>query len=308
MRITEITRRDISELLGKNTYSWYGRLDEIEFLGRLYNLESLPSTDDRHDTATGDIRQHRIWNWDWHDDWVFSDDRFELESGDDKIYLRFLAETLHPAVRPDTPEAERLCELYNQSLIHDGYQLVENSRLSGKPVYVGRDVGVGQAPGVNAAMTAFSHADLGYVRHQITKMDKAANEDVELALGTAKELIETCCKTILEDRGVEFKPTDKLQTLVRQTAQELQLTPDDIPDGAKAADTIKRLLSNLTQLAQGIVELRDLYGTGHGKSAYTKGLQPRHAKPATGAAATLAVFLIETHEDRSRSETNGNAR
>jgi hypothetical protein len=29
-----------------------------------------------------------------------------------------------------------------------------------------------------------------------------------------------------------------------------------------------------------------------------KGLSPRHAKLAVGAAATLAVFLFDTHKDR----------
>jgi len=78
----------------------------------------------------------------------------------------------------------------------------------------------------------------------------------------------------------------------------LKLTPDDIPDAAKAAGTIRRLLSNLATVTQGLAELRNLYGTGHGKSATSKGLTSRHAKLAAGAATALAVFLFETHEAR----------
>ena len=55
---------------------------------------------------------------------------------------------------------------------------------------------------------------------------------------------------------------------------------------AKAAETIKRLLSNLATITQGIAELRNKYGTGHGKVAKTKGLSPRHAKLAVGAASS----------------------
>jgi len=55
-------------------------------------------------------------------------------------------------------------------------------------------------------------------------------------------------------------------------------------------------LSNLSTVGHGLAELRGLYGTGHGQHGTTAGLAPRHAKLAVGAAATLAMFLFETHE------------
>jgi hypothetical protein len=68
---------------------------------------------------------------------------------------------------------------------------------------------------------------------------------------------------------------------------------------AKASETIKRLLSYLASITQGVAELRsNHYGTWHGKAAGSKGLQPRHAKLAVSAASTLAVFLAETHNER----------
>ena len=87
---------------------------------------------------------------------------------------------------------------------------------------------------------------------------------------------------------------------MKLTTKELQLSPKDIPDGVKAAKTIKKLLNNLTTITQGIAELRGQYGTGHGKHSKFKGLGERHAKPAVGAASTLAVFLMETHEEKMR--------
>lgn len=79
----------------------------------------------------------------------------------------------------------------------------------------------------------------------------------------------------------------------------LDPTPADIPEKAKASENIKRLLSNLASITQGVAELPNHYGTGHGKAAGAKGLQPRHAKLAVGAASTLAVFLAETHNERT---------
>ncbi|MHB8563830.1 MAG: abortive infection family protein, partial [Acidiferrobacteraceae bacterium] len=123
-------------------------------------------------------------------------------------------------------------------------------------------------------------------------------DDPGLAIGTAKELVETCCKTILRERGIEFSKSADLPELVKLTSKELELTPHDIAEKTKASDTIKRLLSNLATITQGIAELRNQYGTGHGKAAGAKGLQSRHAKLAVGAASTLAVFLSETHAAR----------
>jgi hypothetical protein len=131
-------------------------------------------------------------------------------------------------------------------------------------------------------------------------MEASVLNDPSLAIGTAKELVETCCKTILEARNVAFAKSADLPELMKLTIKELELTPDDIPNEAKAADTIKRLLSNLATITQGIAELRNQYGTGHGKAAGAKGLGSRHAKLAVGAASTLAVFLAETYNEKPR--------
>ncbi len=129
-------------------------------------------------------------------------------------------------------------------------------------------------------------------------MESAVENDPGLAIGTAKELVETVCKTILEERGKALESNLDLPKLVKQTAAELKLTPSDIPDEVKASESIKRLLKNLADITYGIAELRNSYGTGHGKSAKSRGLSSRHAKLAVGAASTLAIFLVETHGEQ----------
>ena len=104
MDITSVTRRDILDAIKLESIQWNGRLEEAEFLSRLFDLHALPSTDRRFKDAAGDIWQHRVNNLDWDDDWIFYDDRFNLLSGDDEMFLRFLCETIHPVVRPDPTE------------------------------------------------------------------------------------------------------------------------------------------------------------------------------------------------------------
>src|SRR3954452_24076830 len=101
MNISQLTRRDIVDAMIVEKINWSGRLEEQEFLSRLFNLASLPSLDHRFTDAAGDIWQHRINNHDWEDDWVFYDTRFSLMNGDDETFLSFLCETIHPVVRTD---------------------------------------------------------------------------------------------------------------------------------------------------------------------------------------------------------------
>ena len=118
------------------------------------------------------------------------------------------------------------------------------------------------------------------------------------AIGIAKELIETACKSIFKSRQEECNKNWDLSKLMRETTKLLKLTPDDISNEAKAASSIRQILGSLSSVVQGIAEVRNEYGSGHGKDSGFKGLQPRHAKLAVGAASTLAIYLLETHEIR----------
>ena len=299
--ITLLTRRDIFDYLRTDGGPWWGRLDEVDFLARVYDLESLPSTDPRFNTAGGDIWQHRVNNPDdWEDDWVFSDSRFELASGPDEVLLEFLAQMVHPVVQPNAGRAREIVERTNALLAPDGWMLREHKQMSGRPVYAPARTGTGTGTAVAFAHGVATRIDTAHISQQLTRMEGAVDTDPELAIGTAKEFVESICKTILDDRQVDHDKKDDLPALVKKTSKALQLTPGDISDTAKAAETIKKMLSNLGTIVQGSAELRNAYGTGHGKSKAQaeSPLKPRHARLAVGAAATLGVFLWETHEAR----------
>lgn len=144
--------------------------------------------------------------------------------------------------------------------------------------------------------------DASHLRQHILRIRAAVETDPGLALGASKELVETCCKTILSERGIAFSGSSDLPQLTKAVFKELNLIPDGIPDAAKGADTMKRTLSNLASVAQGITELRNLYGSGHGRDGRWRGVKPRHAQLAVGAASTLATFLMQTHFENRRED------
>jgi len=133
--ITEVTRRSIIDYLSLGI-QWSGRLEENEFLSRIYDLTQIPSTDSRFSTALGDIQQHRRnWN-DWPDEWVFTDQRFNILWASDDEFLKFLCETVHPVVRPDAETAIELVNTYNKYLKNDGWELFQKADVSGRPFLV----------------------------------------------------------------------------------------------------------------------------------------------------------------------------
>jgi len=300
--ISEITRQNIFDEIRVRKVSWSGRLSESDFLSRLYDLDNLPSSDGRFHNAAGDIWQHRVNNpLDWDDDWVFSDQRFDLMQTSDEAFLRFLCEMIHPVVRPDASETGELLAAFNSHLAADGWEIAARTQISGRPVFAGRHRITGSASALLSTKPIVEILNVEYVTQQITRMERSIVSDPELAIGTAKEFVETICKTILQECGETVNATADLPQLIKQVREKLSLLPDNISDMAKGAEIIKRMLSNLGALGQGLAELRGLYGSGHGKNAKSKGLQPRHARLAVGAACTLAVFLFETYQVRKRN-------
>ena len=188
----------------------------------------------------------------------------------------------------DTTASKQIVASLTRFLERDGFKY-ENGSIT----HHGQ---VASLPMVHEAAAAL---DVPELHRQLARLRDAPDEDPGLAIGTAKELVETACKTILHARSVAFDEGADLIALVKATRKELRLLPEDVPSAAKGAGTMKRLLSNLGTVAQALGELRNLYGTGHGKTGAAKGLSARHARLAVGSAATLATFLLETHEERA---------
>jgi hypothetical protein len=178
-------------------------------------------------------------------------------------------------------------------------RLVHWLRKDGYDYVDGRIVPISGIARVTDVRAAAQELNAPHLADTIRRIEAAVDADPSLAIGSAKELIETCCKTILSERGVT-EDLDKLELgpLVKRTAKQLALVPESIPDSARGAESIRRVLSNLATVTQGLAEIRNLYGTGHGKDGKRRGLAPRHARLAVGAATTLATFLLDTHRER----------
>jgi hypothetical protein len=208
--ITEVTRRAIIDYLTASKIPWAGQMQEDAFLGRLYDLAHIPSTDNRYNDAGKDIWKHRVINEDWDDDWVFYDPRFNLLWATDEEFLRFLCETVRPVVRPSTEQAKSIVAFYNMELKADGWQLVETKQISGRPVFNYDRLGFRSA--IFEQPTGWQKVDRQI--HEVrTRLDTAKTEEQFQAVGLL------CREVLISVAQAVFDPSRHITNDVAEVSE-----------------------------------------------------------------------------------------
>lgn len=125
------TKKNILDHFNMEGIKFSGRMSDIDFLSRLYDLKKLPSHDNRYEDALGDVWQHTENNADLQGNWVFDDERFLPANDSDEVFLRFVCEMAHPLVRPDLQEASKVLSITNDWLKEDGWELYPVKDIAG---------------------------------------------------------------------------------------------------------------------------------------------------------------------------------
>jgi hypothetical protein len=140
--------------------------------------------------------------------------------------------------------------------------------------------------------------DPSAIRQQLARIQRALPDDPALAVGSAKELIESTAKVVLKERGLPADDKADLPALVRDAQQALCLHPSATTPGPDGSDAVKKILGSVSGIAIGVAELRNRgYGTGHGPARAPAGLGPRHAHLAVNAAFTWCQLMLDTLAD-----------
>lgn len=141
---------------------------------------------------------------------------------------------------------------------------------------------------------------------EVTKLDSAAvtaawgkalerrERDPDGAITAARTLLESVCKTILEDLprdpGDDWE-RDDLPKLYGRVARELNLSPQDHVD-----KELKRILSGCVNVVVGLGSVRNRVGDAHGGGRRAYRPAQRHAALAVNLAGAMALFLLQTSE------------
>jgi hypothetical protein len=124
------------------------------------------------------------------------------------------------------------------------------------------------------------------------------HEDVEGAITSARTLLETVCKTVLEKQAIEYDEKDDLPALYKKVAIALQLAPS-----LHTEETFKRILGGCTSVVEGLGSLRNKLSDAHGRTtkAAPARASERHAQLAVNLAGAMATFIVQTWEARKRA-------
>ena len=286
------------DMMSIDSVRWAGRLEEPEFLARIWDLKAMPSTDSRYKSADGDIYQHRVNNWDWEDDWLFGDPRFNLQNCPDALFLQFLRQVVHPVVRPDADEAAALVSKFNDSLRSDGYLLVPGRCMSGRVLYEASTVSATHQPSKALRLDARDLlGDQRALRDHLDRIDRTITSDPAAAISAAKELVESTCKVLLDALLVAYSNSDDLPALYKKVAETLRLNAEAVPDSAPGSKSAQKVLRTLSTTVQSLAELRNELGLGHGRAVPSPALE-RHARLSFNACVTVVEFLLDTWHAR----------
>ena len=101
--------------------------------------------------------------------------------------------------------------------------------------------------------------------------------------------------------GIAWSKTDDVPQLTNKTMDALKLLPANVQETDQGAVAIKAVLGNLRAIPSKLAEIRNPFGSGHGKSASFQGLEERHAKLAVGSSITFVDFIWSTYENQKKT-------
>ena len=162
MVISRKARSDALDYLVLNERHFYGNLDLISFLRRIWDLSSMPSTDRRYKTAEADILTHMISFHDWDDNFLLYD-YLDILGSSDETFLAFLEMCLSPLVVTDENQISEMLSVFNAALEPSGYRIVPSGRRAGKTIYKAEQYEPQEKKPVYEVVLSYAGEDRGYV-------------------------------------------------------------------------------------------------------------------------------------------------
>jgi hypothetical protein len=141
---------------------------------------------------------------------------------------------------------------------------------------------------------ALSKLDSPQVRAACEKAISRLRDDPDGAITSARSLLETVCKYILDNRGERYARTADLPDLYKATIRAINLAPDQ-----QSEDAMRQMLQGCLSVVQGIGTLRNRVGDAHGKDATAGVVEHHHASLGVEVACSVAAFLIVSWERRT---------
>ena len=149
--------------------------------------------------------------------------------------------------------------------------------------------------GSDSISTTFDNVE---IRKQYARIRSSIeNDDPALTIGASKDLLETVLKNILDELEQSYTHNDDMPNLLKKVQRCLNIDPSS--QAAKVNEWSKRTLNNFAQVVVGVAEIRNLAGTGHGRTS-TPDVDKNHASLVLNSVYTVSVYLNSLLRDRQQ--------
>ncbi len=119
------------------------------------------------------------------------------------------------------------------------------------------------------------------------------NSDPEGAITTARTLIESILKYILDEQKILYSDNSDLSKLYKDAAKSLNLAPEQHQE-----QIFKQILGGANGIINGLGSLRNKLGDAHGKGKANIKPEERHSELAVNLAGSMALFLYKTYRKK----------
>jgi hypothetical protein len=116
-------------------------------------------------------------------------------------------------------------------------------------------------------------------------------EDPEGAITSARTLLESVCKHILDETEATYSANADLPTLYKLTAKQLNLAPSEHTE-----QIFRQILGGCQTVVEALGAMRNKLSDAHGKGKKPVRPAARHAELAVNLAGAMATFLVRTWE------------
>ncbi|MCC6468731.1 MAG: abortive infection family protein [Alphaproteobacteria bacterium] len=156
--------------------------------------------------------------------------------------------------------------------------------------------GANRAPADNPISDVLASFDSEGVHAAWGKALQRRQADPEGAITMARTLLETVCKRILDGLGDAYEEGAELPQLYSTVSRKLNLAPS-----RHTEESFKVILGSCQQIVERLGTLRNKIGDAHGKGGKPVKPSARHAHLAVNLAGTMATFLVETWQARTKT-------
>lgn len=120
-------------------------------------------------------------------------------------------------------------------------------------------------------------------------------EDPGLLLGTAKELLESVGKFVLEEGKRLPERTMDFPEVMSLSMEQLGVMPRDVDTTTEGGKQIRKVYQAVRTVVEAINELRNAHGTGHGRTL-PSGVSVEAARFMIRQATMVAELLLSAHD------------